>query len=154
MGKTIDVPRYQKTYLKTYKFKGMDTLADPILPDCLIDLFDWAKNEFKTEFNQVLVNWYINGHDYIGLHSDDEKDIVKYSNIFSLTIAEENCERIFRIKNNNKRTVADIILSHGDFIIMGGHFQQEFKHTVPKISGKKGENCGKRINITFRQLTN
>lgn len=40
----------------------------------------------------------------------------------------------------------------GTFLVMGGTFQKEFTHEVPKINGVKGENIGKRINITFRQF--
>ena len=35
---------------------------------------------------------------------------------------------------------------------MGGDFQKEFTHEIVKVSGKKGENVGKRINLTFRQF--
>ena len=37
-------------------------------------------------------------------------------------------------------------------VVMGGEMQKYFKHEIPKITGKKGENFGRRINITFRQF--
>lgn len=41
-------------------------------------------------------------------------------------------------------------MPHGTVLVMGGKFNTEFTHEVPKIGGKKGEETGKRINITFR----
>ena len=37
-------------------------------------------------------------------------------------------------------------------LVMGGRFQKEFKHEVPKIAGGRGQRIGRRINITFRQF--
>jgi hypothetical protein len=34
---------------------------------------------------------------------------------------------------------------------MGGEMQKHFTHEVVKIAGKKGEDVGRRLNITFRK---
>lgn len=33
---------------------------------------------------------------------------------------------------------------------MGGTTQKTHKHSIPKVSGKKAQNMGPRINLTFR----
>lgn len=151
MGKEYPVPRWQTIYLKPYNFNGMKMKSQKEIPECLNKIYDFANSRCKNKFNQMLINWYKNGHDYIGFHSDDEKEIVEESDIFSLTLCDKSCKRIFRIKKE-QQTVCDIELKNRVYIIMGGKFQKELKHGVPKISGKKGENCGRRVNITFRQL--
>ena len=99
-------------------------------------------------FNQILINWYKNGLHYIGVHSDNTKPLVIDSPIVSISLGQE---RIFRIKDKNKKTIIkDIILKDKAVITMGGAFQTYYTHEVPKVTGKKGEQLGRRINITFR----
>ena len=38
------------------------------------------------------------------------------------------------------------------YLIMCGDMQKKYTHEVPKVSGKKGEEMGRRINITFRKF--
>ena len=154
-GKECTIPRYQKTYLNDYSFSGYNKKPEKEIPDLIKPLFAFATKNDPQPFNQVLINWYENGHDHIGLHSDDEKEIVPESDIFSCTYSEKGVKRIFRIKDKKtKETVKDIEMTNGVFMIMGGKMQEEYLHQVPKISGKKGENTGKRINITFRKIKN
>jgi alkylated DNA repair dioxygenase AlkB len=44
------------------------------------------------------------------------------------------------------------MLENLSVIVMGGHMQKEYQHTVPKVNGGKGLEVGRRINITFRQF--
>ena len=99
-----------------------------------------------------MINWYANGHHYIGPHSDDETQLVNDSQVLSLSLG---AERIFRIREKkSKQVVQDISMPHGTVVVMGGMIQNQYTHEVPKINGKKGEDVGRRINITFRQFTN
>jgi alkylated DNA repair dioxygenase AlkB len=155
------VPRWQKTYLKDYSFTGMDHKADLNLPKEIPPILDWANEYFKEytkyKFNQVLLNWYKNGLDYIGPHSDDEKQLKPNSLIFSCTFADPGVIRTFRIRSKDSypgSIFEDIKLTDGVFIVMGGNMQKEFRHEIVKINGKRGENTGRRINITFRQFYN
>ena len=94
MGKDIDVPRYQKTYGKNYTFSGIKHIADPI-PDILEKVRLWTNGLGYGFFNQVLVNWYDDGNSYIGKHSDDERELIKGSPVFSISLG---AERNFRIR--------------------------------------------------------
>jgi hypothetical protein len=70
-NKKIQVPRWQQSYLKSYKFSGTVSEALP-LPKEFKPYLRWANSLGYGTFNEVLVNWYENGENYVGSHSDDE----------------------------------------------------------------------------------
>lgn len=148
LGKIVETPRWQQTYGRSYNYTGMVHEALPI-PQQLQPFLEYAQKLYpEFVFNQILINWYQNGLHYIGAHSDNTKPLVKDSPIVSISLGEE---RIFRIKEKQtKKKVKDIILKDKIVITMGGEFQTHYTHEVPKITGKKGEQLGRRINITFR----
>lgn len=148
LGKVIDTPRWQQTYGKSYNYTGMVHEALP-MPRQIEPFLEYVQNLYSDyKFNQILINWYENGLHYIGAHSDNTKPLVENSPIVSITLGQE---RLFRIKEKQtKKTIKDIILKDKIVITMGGAFQTYYTHEVPKVSGKKGEQLGKRINITFR----
>lgn len=96
----------------------------------------------------MLINWYDDGNHYIGKHSDDEKQIVPGSNIYSFSFGSSN--RIFRIRDkyNKLRPFIDLEMPHGTLIIMGGDMQKGYTHEVPKSKKVKD----RRINVTFRRF--
>lgn len=148
LGKIVETPRWQQTYGRSYNYTGMEHEALPI-PQQLQPFLEYAQKLYpEFVFNQILINWYQNGLHYIGAHSDNTKPLVKESPIVSISLGEE---RLFRIKDKQtKSTIKDIILKDKTVITMGGEFQTHYTHEVPKVSGKKGEQLSRRINITFR----
>ena len=148
LGKVIDTPRWQQTYERSYNYTGMEHEALP-MPQQLQPFLEYAQTLYPDfTFNQILINWYQNGLHYIGAHSDNTKPLVKDSPIVSISLGQE---RLFRIKDKQtKTTIKDIILKDKTVITMGGSFQTYYIHEVPKVTGKKGEQLGRRINITFR----
>ena len=148
-GKKYNTPRWQKNYGKNYLYSGIEHKGD-VIPIFFRPFFEWSKNKNYGDFNQMLVNWYENGHHYIGWHSDNEKNIKNETPIMSITLGDSN--RKFRYKIKGSKEYKDIELFNGDVIIMGGKFQKECNHCLPKISGNKGRQVPKRINITFRIL--
>jgi alkylated DNA repair dioxygenase AlkB len=148
-GKTIEVPRWQQSYDLTYTFSGTSQVGVS-LPEVLKPYSEWVNSLGFGDFNQKFVNWYSNGHHYIGPHCDDEKQIVKGSPIVSISLGQT---RKFRIRHfKTKAIFHDIELGNGAVVIMGGNFQKEFTHEIVKVNGKKGEGVGKRINLTFRNF--
>lgn len=150
-GKYRETPRWHQSYLRTYQFSGqhLGDTRDP--PKSVKKILDFINLNEEVKYNQVLVNWYLNGTNYIGSHSDDERQLIKYSNIFSLSLGET---RKFRMRNKKtKKIVKDLNLGDRDIVVMGGTTQKEFKHEIVKIQGKKALAVGKRINITFRKFT-
>ena len=162
VGKLVTIPRYQQSYLRDYKFSGVEAKAIP-LPAVLEDYLTWANGLGYGVFNQFLVNWYQDGNNYIGSHADSEAQLVANSPVMTITLCQPSeadkkgntakpVLRKFRIRDNEKNIVKDIETANGSVIVMGGAFQKEFKHEIVKITGKKAEEVGPRISITLRQF--
>ena len=151
-GRYIETPRWHQSYLKAYNFSGQTLGHNMIEPPTSVGkILDYI-NSNDQKYNQVLVNWYLNGHHYIGPHSDDERQLTEGSPICSISLG---ATRKFRFRNkNNKKIVKDIELVNGQVVIMCGRTQKEYTHEIVKINGNKGRGVGKRINITFRQFKN
>ena len=128
------------TFLTGTNNSGKSTIIKAIL--LLQDYFK-SQDLFNLNFNGILVNRYENGEDYISAHSDDEKGI-KVNDVISISWGQS---RNFRIRDkNNKKIIANIPTLSGQIIHMGGEFQREFTHEIPK---EKKIN-GIRYSLTFR----
>lgn len=151
--KLIHTPRYTQNYGKSYWYTGMMHNAVE-LPELFKPFQQWANSlGYENSFNQILINWYANGTHYIGPHSDNEAQIIPSSPIISITLNEGTIERIFRIRSKiDKKIQLDIPMADKTYLVMCGDIQKTFTHEVPKITGKKSDSVGKRINITFRQF--
>jgi alkylated DNA repair dioxygenase AlkB len=152
-GKEVEVPRYQKSFLRDYTFSGLDHKCDQTLPAAILPLWQWAQDSKYAEdgeFNQCLVNWYENGNNYIGAHSDDESQLVENSTIISISLG---ATRKFRIRSKDDKNYRyDVDLESGTAAIMMDDMQKRYKHEIVKVSGKKGAGIGRRINVTFRKF--
>ena len=150
-GKPVKTPRFTAHYLRPYHYTGMMHPAEP-LPDILKPLLKWTNESLSgsTAFNQALVNFYVTGNDYIGKHSDDERQLVPGSAVFSASFGQS---RLFRIRDKATGMILkDIVMEDGTYLLMGGDMQKEYTHEVPKVAGEKGKRLGARINVTFRSF--
>jgi hypothetical protein len=167
----VATPRVQQSYLRDYAFSCIVAEAPKDLPPILEPWLKWANHILHTcediepqfrnktlleesegcfrklDFNQILINWYKDGLDYISAHSDSEKQLVPQAPILSVSLG---ATRTFRIRAKDMSYKYDIVMPDRTYVIMGGRMQQECTHEVPKISGQKGKVVGPRINITFR----
>ena len=148
-GKEFNTPRLHCSYGIRYLFNGSDTHIETI-PNIIKPILEWANNREKelnrnTNFNQVLINWYRDGNDYIGWHSDNEKQIKLNSSIYTISLG---ITRKFKIKSNNKDEKLDFLLNNNSYFVMGGEFQRYYKHHIPKSKKIKDS----RISITLRNL--
>ena len=151
--------------VQTYKFAGKKHVPRKDIPDHLEEFYDFMEDLYPgQQFNFAVVNRYKSSCDSISAHADDEEEIIPNSEIASLSLG---ATRDFIITNNPKIDKADwvalpegrnqnslkITLKNGDIIVMGGNFQEQFYHHVPKCKGTedKSQNA-KRINITLRQF--
>ncbi|CAG8531983.1 11584_t:CDS:1 [Diversispora eburnea] len=132
---------------KAYHYSGTLASADALEYPPSIKLIK-EKLEFilNTDFNFVLLNWYKNGSDYIGEHSDDERGLAPNGMIASVSLG---ASRKFVFRNKlNKKNVQKLISQNGSLMIMKGTTQKYWKHYIPK---EKKITEG-RISLTFRQL--
>ena len=116
------------------------------LSDNLKNLLDIVNNLFKVNFNGILVNRYADGKDYIGSHSDDEKNLTDVG----VVAISYGAIRKFRIRDKKTNSIVkDIETIPNKIIQMAGKFQKEFKHEIP-IERKITE---PRYSFTFRKHT-
>jgi alkylated DNA repair dioxygenase AlkB len=154
-GKTVPLPRLISFHAQTetvYKYSGIRNVSKPI-PECLNPIIDkiniltaqlpYIEGKINSP-NSCLINYYRNGDDYIGWHSDDELQSYTTHPIYSVSLG---ATRDFEIKKKSTGAVTRITLTNGSLLAMYGKlFQLEYQHRVPKSS----TTYDGRINLTFR----
>ena len=103
----------------------------------------------SKQFNSVLINFYRNGDDRVGLHSDDEKELGPFPTIASVSLG---ADRLFRLKHKkfrHNRLSKSLNLPNGSLLVMEGTTQDYCKHEVPRTS----KSIGGRINLSFRKIS-
>ena len=141
-GKKHLVPRYQQAYGKDYKFSNTVSHALPI-PNDLQGLIHFFSTKYSVNFNALLINWYPDGQYYIGMHSDDERQIIERSPI--ITVAFGAARKFVTEEKASKQKSTTVMQNH-DVIVMKDNFQKTHKHGVPKQLSVKSP----RISITLR----
>ena len=98
-----------------------------------------------AEFNSVLLNYYRDHRDSMGLHADDEAELGPKPVIASLSLGAERV-LYFHHKRERNTPGVDIPLPDGSVLLMRGATQQNWKHGIRKLTRP----CGPRLNLTFR----
>lgn len=115
----------------------------PLTPG-LNKLLQKINNLFNSNFNGILVNYYKDGNNNIGAHSDDECNL----DPVGVVALSYGGVRKFRIRDKaTNKIVKDIPTNSYEIIHMGGDFQKEFKHEIP--TEKKVKEY--RYSFTFRK---
>ena len=99
----------------------------------------------KSEFNSCLLNFYHDGEDGMGWHSDDEKELDASSPIASLSLG---AQRKFAFRHKEDKTTIPLYLENGSALIMRAPTQQFWKHALLKTKTIHAP----RINLTFRKI--
>jgi alkylated DNA repair dioxygenase AlkB len=127
-----------------YRYSGKKAIAKG-WNETVFEIKQAVEKVTGETFNFALGNFYHDGTESLGYHSDSEKDIVSKSVIASVSFG---AERDFLLKHNKTKEIIKINLEHGSLLTMGGNTQQIWKHSVPsrlKIGTP-------RVNITFRKI--
>ena len=96
------------------------------------------------KFNGILINRYKDGNNYIGPHSDNEKNLDEQG-VIAISVG---AIRKFRIRDKQtKKIIIDIPTNSYELMHMGGKFQEEFVHEIPIQKKVKEE----RYSFTFRK---
>lgn len=150
-NKLIETPRWFQSYGEDYIFSGIKHESTQI-NDFIQKYINYANSLEEKEddfdgnyFNMVLINWYKDGEDYIGFHSDNEKQLIENSSIYCFSFG---CNRDFIIKSIKSSNKEIINLENNSLIIMKGTCQKTHKHSIP-IRKKIKE---RRISITLRKF--
>jgi alkylated DNA repair dioxygenase AlkB len=144
-GKEVLFPRLTAWYAeegKTYKYSGLVNIPQEFTLN-LMKIKEKVELKTGKKFNSGLLNYYRNGQDSMGWHSDDETELGKNPVIASVSLG---AERKFQFKHKTiPKSLINITLSPGSLLIMQGATQHHWLHQVPKV-----KDAGERINITFR----
>jgi alkylated DNA repair dioxygenase AlkB len=146
-GKTYRQPRLVAWYCdpgKSYKYSG---IALEPLPWAgrIAEIKRRVEAAVDYRFNSVLLNYYRDQNDSMGLHSDDEKELGPRPVIASVSVG---AERAFIFKSKLDKEVKQIkfLLASGSLLLMKGDTQKNYKHGI----GKETRPLGPRVNLTFR----
>ncbi|WP_448570666.1 alpha-ketoglutarate-dependent dioxygenase AlkB family protein [Trichothermofontia sp.] len=145
-GKRYQQPRLIAWYGdtgKTYRYSGL--LLHPLpWTETLISLKTQVEALAAAPFNSVLLNYYRDGQDSMGWHSDDEPELGVNPVIASLSLG---ASRRFCLRHRSRSDAkVKLWLSHGSLLIMAGATQHYWQHAVPKTA----KAIGPRLNLTFR----
>lgn len=129
-----------------YRYSGLDLEPLP-WTKTLASLRGAVESACDARFNSVLLNYYRDGHDAMGLHSDDEAELGPAPVIASLSLGET---RTFTLKHRFRKDVATVKLplESGSLLVMKGATQRNWKHGV----NRERAHCGTRVNLTFRRI--
>jgi alkylated DNA repair dioxygenase AlkB len=145
-GKTYQQPRLTALYatnVKPYSYSNV-TMHPHEFDGKLSELKQLLETKTKITFTTCLLNFYRNGKDSNGWHSDDEKELGENPIIASISLGEE---RFFHLRHKYENTLKQkVLLEHGSLLLMQGKTQHFWQHQIPKTSKVIGE----RINLTFR----
>jgi hypothetical protein len=136
-------------FSKGYSYSKQTMKSQPLTNE-LKALLEQVNEEFKADYNGILINEYTPGDDYLSAHSDDETTL---GNIGVLGIVVNETPRTFRIRAKAPVTVLfdkclgrelkesfkgdDEIVADFEFedcaiyLMTGINFQKLFKHEIP-----------------------
>lgn len=155
-GRMVDSPRLSCWIGDpdaAYTYSGTRFAPHP-WPSALQALRARLAEETGVAFNSVLANRYRDGHDAMGWHSDDERELGERPMIASVSLG---ATRRFLLKPRSASIdgAADsatsriaLDLPHGSLLLMGGDTQKNYKHALLRTAKPVGE----RINLTFRKI--
>jgi alkylated DNA repair dioxygenase AlkB len=127
-----------------YTYSGLTWEPQPWTP-ALLDLRQRIATAAAEPFNSVLLNYYRDGRDSMGWHSDDEPELGAAPAIASLSLG---ATRRFRLRPRGGLAHAPLSLDlpSGSLLLMRGPTQQHWQHALPKTARP----VGSRLNLTFR----
>jgi alkylated DNA repair dioxygenase AlkB len=148
-GRTYPQPRLIAWYGdvgKNYTYSGINLSPLP-WTQALLDTKKRVEAATYTDFNSVLLNYYRDHRDSMGLHSDDEPELGEEPILASLSLGEE---RTFILKHRKDKTLKPVRLklASGSLLLMKGKTQRHWKHGIDK----EMHPCGPRVNLTFRRI--
>lgn len=145
---------YGKSYLQPrlsawhgdrgYRYSGIRLEPAPWTP-LLAALRQCIETLTECEFNSVLLNYYRDHNDSMGMHADDERDLGARPAIASLSLG---ARREFRLKHRTRHDLPAVRLplTSASLLLMRGATQRFWKHGIPRQRAA----CGPRVNLTFR----
>lgn len=127
---------------KAYTYSGLTLQPAPFSP-LVLQIKEAVEAATGRRFNSVLLNYYRNERDSMGMHSDDEAELGPEPAIASVSFG---ATRTFILRHKQSRHTRKIDLASGSLLLMAGKTQANWSHGI----NKSARAAGARVNLTFR----
>jgi len=142
-GKRYLQPRLTAWYGEaSYTYSGLTLQPLPLTP-LLEQLRAAVEQATGRRYNSVLLNYYRDGADSMGMHSDDEPELGPRPVIASLSYG---ATRTFILRHKRSKRTVKLDLTDGSLLLMAGALQANWLHGINKTARL----VGPRLNLTFR----
>lgn len=148
-GKTHQQPRLSAWYGDPeahYRYSGI-ALTPLSWTTTLQQIRSAVETASRHTFNSVLLNYYRDHRDGMGMHADDEPELGPRPVIASLSLGEERA-LVFQHRYRKELKRVRVSLPPGSLLLMRGDTQRCWKHGIDKLRRP----CGPRLNLTFRSI--
>jgi alkylated DNA repair dioxygenase AlkB len=149
-GRQHAIPRLQQFQGEPglrYRYSGLALDAEPWHP--LIEQLRQKIARVEPEpFNCVLLNYYRDGDDSMGWHSDDEPELGCNPVIASLSLGQAR-RFVLRHRQHPQHPKIELTLEDGSLLLMRGRTQHCWQHALPRTRRA----CQARLNLTLRYIT-
>jgi len=127
-----------------YTYSGLT--LEPLPFTCLQQEIKSAVEQASgRRFNSVLLNYYRDERDSMGMHSDAEPELGPEPAIASVSFG---ATRTFILKHKRNKQTVKLNLTDGSLLLMTGQTQKNWLHGINKEAKAKGP----RVNLTFRYI--
>lgn len=127
-----------------YTYSGLTLAPLPFTP-LQLDIKAAVEQATGRRFNSVLLNYYRNERDSMGMHSDDEPELGPEPAIASVSFG---ATRSFILKHKATKRTVKLDLTSGSLLLMAGKTQANWLHGIHKQTRASGP----RVNLTFRNI--
>ncbi|MDO4775968.1 MAG: alpha-ketoglutarate-dependent dioxygenase AlkB [Cardiobacteriaceae bacterium] len=131
-----------------YTYSGVTRRALP-WNDILLAIREKVENAIAaispTRFNSCLLNLYRDGSQGMAWHSDDEKELGENTIIASVSFG---ATRKFAFRHRQSGEKRELMLAHGQLIVMRGATQSHWQHAIMKSARIHAP----RVSLTFRTI--
>ena len=128
----------------SYTYSGLRLAPLPMTP-LLAQLRAAVEAATGHRYNSVLLNYYRDGADSMGMHSDDEPELGPQPAIASLSYG---ATRGFVLRHKTSKRTLKFDLADGNLLLMAGPLQRHWLHGINKTA----KPTGPRLNLTFRYI--
>lgn len=129
---------------RSYTYSGLTLHPEPWTP-LLAAIRRAVEGVTGREFNSVLLNYYRDGRDSMGMHSDDEPELGPEPAIASVSFGQV---RPFVLRHKRSGEQLQLPLASGSLLLMAGKTQHHWVHGIKKSARP----LGPRLNLTFRKI--
>lgn len=120
--------------------------SDCLWSDAMIRIKTTIDPLLSRSFNSVLINYYRDGRDEMGLHNDTEAEIGDDPTIACVSLGATR--RFALVRNDDASIRHHVDLEHGSLVVMCGACQKTWRHGLlsdPDV-------VDRRISLTFREI--